>query len=196
METIYYIIKDGQQVGPMTVEELLRNGLNLGSIVWHPGLPDWTRAGNVPELAALLQEPVQPGPQAAPQQGPQQAPPPGYQTGYQQPYGQPYGQPQNPGYQQPYAPHNPQTYRRSQWMTAAIIATVIGFLFSCIGGILGVVGIIQASNANSAFDRGDYNEGERLDANAKTWTIISYVVTGLGFLACIAFFFIGTLGAL
>lgn len=202
MEAKYYIIWEGHQIGPMQAEELLRYGLNEGSIVWHPGLSDWERAANVPELAYLIGGPE---PEVTVEQ--QERPvPPGFQQGPTPNYGpqpQNYGaQPQPSSYYGGYPQQPKPEYSglRSKWMTASIIATVLGFLFSCIGGILGVVGIIQASNANNAFRRGDNIEGDRLDANAKTWTIVSFVITGLGFLACIVYFilifFVGVARAL
>ena len=200
MEGNYYIIKNGQQLGPMTAEELLRYGLNPDSIVWHPGMSDWGPAANIPELSALLygnrqqQEPQGVYPSIKEPQMSQGAPYPQNQTpGYSQhPFTQPFGS----AYQQPYMP--PRERQRSKWLTPAIIATVVGFILSCIGGILGVVGIIQASNANNAFDRGDIFEGERLDSNAKIWTIISFVLSGLSLLCCFIYiiFFVGALGTL
>ncbi|MCQ2290645.1 MAG: DUF805 domain-containing protein [Muribaculaceae bacterium] len=92
----YYITNNGQQSGPFELHELLLNGLNAQSYVWNETMPNWQTAMQVPEVAALLQQP--------------QTPPPAYGQPYQQQaYGQPqqpyqqsaYGQPQ-PGYQQPY----------------------------------------------------------------------------------------------
>ncbi len=173
MEQNYYIIIDGQQRGPMNLASLVQSGLNPDSLVWCPGMPDWAKASTVPELQAWL-NPKQEQPQS-PYQQPQAGPYP--QSPYQHPQANPYQQP----YQQPYpGQYPPQPVNHTNWMTPAIIATVLGALFSCIGLIFGIIAITQASSANNAYARGDVYEGDRCNANAKTWTIVTYVLCGLG----------------
>lgn len=50
----YYIAVNGQPSGPFEAAELLAHGLNANSLVWGEGMPGWTSASQVPELAALL----------------------------------------------------------------------------------------------------------------------------------------------
>lgn len=50
----WYIIFNGQQVGPMPEEELTNYGLNRNSMVWTEGMPEWAKAESVPELAGML----------------------------------------------------------------------------------------------------------------------------------------------
>lgn len=212
MEKNYFIIIEGRQTGPLSIEELVRHGLTPESIVWREGLPDWTQARNLPELQSVLHPSLQEeesafGGYAEPQAtqtygnfgqkqtdfGTDNTP----RYGQQPPYGQPscgqngcegYGNNQygRPGYGIPpgrgYTP-GPRPYN---WMTAAIVATVLGALFSCIGMVFGIIAIVQASNANSAYARGDVYEGDRCNSQAKTWTIVTYCLTGLGVLFCLA----------
>lgn len=85
----YYIIYNGQQVGPMPKEQLVAYGLNPSSKVWCEGMPNWADAATVADLQPLLY-PQQP---PTPQQPPYGGQPPYSQPGYQQP---PYGaQPAN-----------------------------------------------------------------------------------------------------
>ena len=85
----YYIIYNGQQVGPMPKEQLVAYGLNPSSKVWCEGMPNWADASTVADLHPLLY-PQQP---PTPQQPPYGGQPPYSQPGYQQP---PYGaQPAN-----------------------------------------------------------------------------------------------------
>ena len=85
----YYIIYNGQQVGPMPKEQLVAYGLNPSSKVWCEGMPNWADASTVADLQPLLY-PQQP---PTPQQPPYGGQPPYSQPGYQQP---PYGaQPAN-----------------------------------------------------------------------------------------------------
>ncbi len=77
----YYLAVNGQQIGPLEVNQLIPSGMTQNSLVWTEGLPTWTQAANVPELAHLFM--------AAPA-----APSPGYGTTS---YGSvPYGAYQNP----------------------------------------------------------------------------------------------------
>ena len=188
----YYIIINGQQQGPMSIAELVQRGLKPESIVWRPGMEDWVPASEVPELREWLsQSNAEPQPtycrQAEAPREPYKYPEPGVPHN-------PYGQPQQPyppyspnPYQNPYGqPYGPnQVPRHTNWMTAAIIATVIGALFSCIGLVFGIIAITQASSANNAYARGDVYEGDRYNSKAKTWTIVTYVVCGLGFIATV-----------
>jgi len=89
----YYLAKDGQRVGPMTVEQLLQNQLTPESLVWTEGMANWVKASEVPELASAF-APAQPVAAPAPAPAPQpqyQAPQPQYQAPQayaQQPYQQ------------------------------------------------------------------------------------------------------------
>ena len=64
----FYIAKDGAQIGPRTLEELRQAPLEPETLVWYEGLPDWTRAGEIGELNALIngQESVTPPPAPVP----------------------------------------------------------------------------------------------------------------------------------
>lgn len=50
----YYIIYNGQQVGPMTREQLLSYGLNPNSSVWTEGMPQWVPAYTLPDLMEIM----------------------------------------------------------------------------------------------------------------------------------------------
>ncbi len=78
----YFLFKDNQQTGPFEVSELISNGLDSNSLVWCEGMAQWTKATDVPEVAAILPQtppappvtpvpPVPPTPQPTPQPAPQ-----------------------------------------------------------------------------------------------------------------------------
>ena len=85
----YYLAKNGQQTGPFSVDQLLQNGLTADSLVFAQGMAAWTKASDVPELAAMLAPAAAPAPQPQYQQPQYQAPQPAYQPqqAYQQPAG-------------------------------------------------------------------------------------------------------------
>lgn len=58
----YYIIYNGQQVGPLDPGQLPAYGLTPQSMVWHEGMAGWLPAAQIPELAPYLGNPyIQPG---------------------------------------------------------------------------------------------------------------------------------------
>jgi uncharacterized protein (TIGR00266 family) len=57
-QAVWYIAIDGHQVGPMSLEELAANvrtgTARKDSLVFGPGMKEWKRAADVPELASLF----------------------------------------------------------------------------------------------------------------------------------------------
>ncbi len=66
----YYIVYNGQQVGPFTKEQLRAYNINAQTPVWYDGLPDWTPAVQIPDLIDIL-TPTPPPFASAPQPTPQ-----------------------------------------------------------------------------------------------------------------------------
>ena len=99
----FYLTKDGQNYGPMTVEQMMQSGIDANSLVWADGMQDWTPAGQVAEFMPFFapQQPVQPVAPVQPQPAPVQQP---VQPQYQQPAQPQYQQPAQPQYQQPAQP--------------------------------------------------------------------------------------------
>lgn len=182
MEHKYYLIIDGQQVGPLGFNELIAAGLTPDTPVWRAGLENWVKASSLPELTAFLQ-PAQPyqayqQPTDAyqqPGQPYQQAGQP-YQQPYQQPFQQPYGSPT--GFNQP--PYNGLPVSHTNWMPWAIVGTVLGFICCFIGMVFGILGIVYANKANRFYNDGNAMMGDQANSSARTNTIISLVLCGLG----------------
>lgn len=150
MEKEYYIVEGDTRVGPLSINQLAERGLDPSTPVWTAGMPDWTRADRVPELASLLanrtridEQESAFGSYARPDESANRP----YQP-YQPPqqYGAYNNIPQNGG-----AYPNPST----NWKTLAIVATVAGFIFSCIGGIVGIIAWVNANKAENASRYGD-----------------------------------------
>ena len=224
MATMYFIISEGQQAGPFPKEHLKARGVEKDTYVWREGLEGWVPASELPELQDIFEEtiiqavpqqpygqPQQPYGQPQPPYGQPQQPYRQPQQPYgqpqqpygqpQQPYGQPqqpYGQPQQP-YGQPQPPYGqPQPYGNpvphTNWMPWAIVGTIVGALFSCIGMIFGIIGIVKANNANKAYAVGDETGGDMNNSSAKTMTIIALVLAGIGLIVNLVWF--GSLSAI
>ena len=190
----FAIINDSNQVGPFTASELIMQGVTDTTPVWRNGMTDWQPLSSQPELMghyakknsrneSFNNNTVPPYSDNSTQYGSK----PDYSNLNNNPYDQ------NPNYnygmnngQHPRYPrydynNNGQSYH-TNWMPWAIGATVVGLLFSCIGAIFGIIAIFQANKANTLYAMGNEIEGERINSNAKTMTIIGYVFAGIGLL--------------
>lgn len=170
MNTEYYIIESGERRGPYTFDALRGLGINKDTLVWRQGLVDWVKASELQELAPLLVPDM-----------------PGSQNNYdQQTYG--YSGYAKPGFNPQFGPYK----QRTNWLPWAIAGTVVGFLFSCIGVIFGIIAIVQANKANEAFAIGNEIGGEQANNTAKTMTIIALAFGGVGLITTV----IGTITGL
>lgn len=52
----YFVIVNGQQQGPFTIEQLAEMAITPETEVWTAGMADWQQAGDVAELTSLLQQ--------------------------------------------------------------------------------------------------------------------------------------------
>lgn len=64
----WYILYNGQQVGPMEEEQLVNYDLNPNSQVWCEGMPQWVAAFTIPALMTLINDNRMRMGQTAPQQ--------------------------------------------------------------------------------------------------------------------------------
>jgi len=53
----YYADNHGQQIGPITLEELKTKGITKETKVWHEGLPQWINASEMKELQFIFSAP-------------------------------------------------------------------------------------------------------------------------------------------
>lgn len=51
--TKYYMLREGQRVGPLAPHELIARGLAQDTLVWAEGMDDWVPAANVEELCSV-----------------------------------------------------------------------------------------------------------------------------------------------
>ncbi len=185
MEKEYYIVINDNRIGPLTLVQLSEKAIEPSTLVWTAGMPDWARADTLPELLPLFANrtridenesafgsyarPQEPGAAQYPKfTNPQPNQP--YGNNQYGAYGNPNQQPQQQGYSNP--PVN--------WKTLSIVATIVGFIFSCIGGIVGAFAIAQASKAENALRYGDSFTAQNAASTCKTLCIVSFVLSGIG----------------
>ena len=56
----YFIIRNGQQMGPFTIEQLKQMGITASTPIWIQGTPNWRIASEIAELQGFLVPDVPP----------------------------------------------------------------------------------------------------------------------------------------
>lgn len=56
MEKYFYIDAQGQQRGPVDVEEFLKYGVKTDTLIWRQGMPEWVEAGKVSEVLFIFNQ--------------------------------------------------------------------------------------------------------------------------------------------
>ena len=84
----YFILVNGENQGPYSVETLKSMGITPDTLVWTQGMEQWAPAGQIFELQQLFAPQQQPQPQPQQAAPPQGAPQPVFQQQYQQQYQQ------------------------------------------------------------------------------------------------------------
>lgn len=202
MSYYFFIDSNGQQQGPVAIDQLMSNGVTPASMVWCEGMADWQRASEVEELNAIFN----PGQNINPNNNQWNQP----LQGQGMPYGnQPY---QNQGYgqgypNQQYANPNPQYggYNPHQGMqpnpysqntfgnqpnqpapSNYMIWSVLTLLFCCLP--FGIIALIYSSKVDGLWSTGRYEEAIQAANNAKKWNIISAVCGIVGTIIYIIFY--------
>ena len=56
----YYLDADMRQVGPGSLDDLVAAGVKGDTMVWHEGLEEWAKAGNLPEVVKAMERKARP----------------------------------------------------------------------------------------------------------------------------------------
>lgn len=183
MDKQYYIVVNDNRVGPLSFDQLRLQPLQPSTLVWTAGMADWARADSLPELEQLLMPPGLNDESAFGSYAQPEEPVKPWQNAGSGAYGDPNSNPfQKIGEKLGPPDGRGKLQVDTNWKTLAIVATVAGFLFSCIGGIIGIFAILEANKAENAANAGYDLQALSNWSNCKTLTIISFVVSGLGLL--------------
>ncbi len=172
MEKEYYIVVNDNREGPFTLAQLSERGIEPSTLVWTAGMADWTRADSMPELEPLLanRNSIDNNESAF-----------GAYAAPQEPLRQPYRQPQqNAPFNNGANPMGSYSNPSTNWKTLAILATIFGFFFSCVGGFVGISAWVNANKAENAMKYGDEFTARSAWSTCKTLCIVSFVLIGIG----------------
>lgn len=174
MTRYFYIDSEGNQKGPLTLDELRVEHIRKEQLVWTQGMTDWKPAYDIAELKPLFE---MSGTTFTHQH--QSTPPPPHQTA---------------AFNVPLLPKT--------WMVESILVTILPFILcGNILSLIGIAGIVNASKVESLYNSGLFDRAQEASDNAARWTKITlWIAIGaviLGIIAIIAFFvFFGSLAAL
>lgn len=157
----YFININGQQQGPVSIDQLISNGINSETLVWKAGMAQWTKAKLVPELTQLFLAPPIPPTRSQSTTGR-----PVGTSNIQQPTPQP--TPTHSSAQQQTNIPKPDNY-----MIWAALSTV------CCCVPMGAYAIYCASQVDTLYNKGNYAEAKSFAEKAKSWAIISAVSGGI-----------------
>ncbi len=148
MNRYFYIDDEGKQKGTFTPMELKEENVKRDTLVWTQGMEQWKRAEEVDELLFLFSSTYHS--------------PPSMQS-------------------QPVQPqHAPTVHAPSQqpmpktWLVESILVTILPFILcSSFLSLLGIIGIVYATQVESFFNRGDYQASVEASRSAGKWTRIA-----------------------
>lgn len=173
MNRYFYIDAQGQQKGTYTPEELRLENIKRETLVWTQGMEQWERADEVTELVFLFSSTVS------------------------------YTNPVNTEIQQPYIhtqqPQAQMPPRPKSWLIESVLVTILPFVFCCnVLSLLGIIGIVKASQVDSDYNRGNYEVALQSSKEARKWTMIVLWISIAVFLLYVVLAIVGvfSLGSL
>lgn len=146
----YWVYINNNQVGPMSLDDVIALNPVADTLVWHPGMPDWDKAVNLPELAHLFASDV---PESM-----SEVPSPVSETAEKTVQEEASGK-------VPEEKPCPPTY-----LVWAILVT----LLCCVVG--GIPAVIYSSQVKSKYAAGDYDGALKASERAAWWIVIAFVV--------------------
>ena len=182
----YWIIIDNKHAGPYSATQLIDAGLTPETLVWHEGLADWAKAGEVPELAAEMQRAQLMDAEARSESDVEATEDDATVEAYNEAYAAPqqastvtdcHCRHQAAYTQTSEAPPQAIAQQCTEPCPPAYIAwSVIVTVLCCT--IIGIPAIIFSSMTKSAYYRGDLQKAKRYSELAQ-WFIITSIVCGV-----------------
>lgn len=159
MTRYFYIDLEGNQRGPLTLDELRVEQIRKEALVWTQGMPEWKPAYQLEELKSLFEV-------SATQHRYDTTPPPPYQHATASDI-----------------PILPKT-----WLVESILVTILPFILcGNVLSLIGIAAIVNASKVESLFNSGLFDRAQEASNNAARWTKITFwVAIGAILLAIIA----------
>lgn len=171
----YWAYINGEQKGPMELDQLLALNITHETLVWREGLETWIPAKDLSELSTILVTPVTN----------EIVPPPVSQnTASNQQIAQPEPAPANtPAQEYPrYAPGQ-QPYNEYRMPIPCPPTNLVWAILSliCCCQVFGIVAVVYAAQVTSLYNSGRYEASRKASNNALNWSIASIAVGFVGY---------------
>lgn len=162
----YFIIQDGQQIGPLSIDQVFNYSITPETQIWYEGLPGWIQLN---QDSVLFKE---------------------YQNRYQEPPKYPgfnnSGSFNNGGFSTNYAePMRPRPPKPSNYLACSIITTILCCL------VTGIIAIIYSTKVDSAYAENKFEEARSFSKTAYWLNMGSLIVMGLFYIIYLVCIFIG-----
>lgn len=174
----YWIATNGQKEGPMSLDEVKSRNLTRKTLVWYPGLAQWTHADKIPELRTLFDY--------LPPELPTED---NDETVISKPEEQVKVEPvvvkpqEEPAFTQENTQNNNNngnsygnygTYNNSPQCPPSYLAlSIISLICCCLP--FGIISLIYSAQVRTVFNSGEYEKAEKYSKNALYWGIGSIV---------------------
>lgn len=160
MTRYFYIDSEGNQKGPLTLDELKIEHIRKETLVWTQGMLEWKRACEIENLEPLFEIP-----RSIPYNQHQTTPPTQQQAASAE------------------VPILPKT-----WMVESILVTLLPFvLCGNVLSLIGIAAIVNASKVESLFNSGLFDQAKKASNEAARWTKITFwIAIGVILLVIIA----------
>lgn len=179
----YWAYINGEQKGPMELDQLLALNITHETLVWREGLETWIPAKDLSELSTILVIPaineVGPPPIAQDMTNHQQNPQCGTNTGPTRATAPSQEYPRYAPGQQPY-----QEYRVPPCPPTNLIWAILSLICCC--QVFGIIAVVYAAQVTSLYNSGRYEASRKASNNALTWSIASLVVGIIGYVISIS----------
>ena len=165
----YWINQNGEQSGPLTIDQLRAMNVSTKAYVWHSGLDDWVKIAEVPELAQMFSgtEPVE-GEKAEDAVAGTPLPPP------ELPANMPPVPPAAPV--MPAAVDTTQPATRPECPPHNLVWAIISTILCCLPA--GVVAIFYSVKVMTKYNEGDYAAAEHY-SEVSAWWCIGTIILGI-----------------
>lgn len=171
--TKYWIVVNNDHQGPFSKEELAAMGLSADTYAWHPGLPKWTQARHIEELADIVvEEETETLPETSQPQAPLAVEP-------EPPLSQPEPAPRQAAVPPPPPPqpvgatHNDTPAHHAKCPPSYLAWAIVTTILFCVP--IGIAAIIYSSKVSGAWFAGNADKAHRYSERAAWLSNIAFV---------------------
>lgn len=164
----YWVSINNNQVGPMSLDEVIALDPSADMLVWHPGMPDWDKVANLPELAHLFGADYEECVEGETVEGEPQP-----EQTIEEPVQEPVLEPA-PKVEEPKSQPLQETAPAEPCPPNYLVWTVLVTVMCCVP--LGVISLIYSSQVKTKYNAGDIEGAKKASSKTELWLILAFVL--------------------